>query len=122
MAKSIQAKIDRSLQSVLQTAPSDDRLRVIMELAASDDPNDAPDPSQFESRVAYRRALIERQSAAHASAQAPIREKLAELGLDLKGGRLGRTLVVEGPVSGVLASLKLPEVHRAMLDREIDIG
>ena len=125
MDQAIAAKIDPTLRAALEQRPPSDVLRVVVVLgtdAASHREGPEPNPTGFESRTAYRKALIEREQAAQATAQAPVREALERLGLTLQGGHLGRTLVVEGPASSLLQALRLPAIRSATLDRPIALG
>jgi hypothetical protein len=122
--EAIEAKIDPMLRTALEERPPSDVLRVVVVLgtdASSHREGPEPKPTDFESRTAYREALIKRAQSSQASAQAPVREELQKLGLTLQGGHLGRALVVEGPASSVLEGLKLPGIRSATLDRPIAV-
>ena len=78
-------------------------------------------PNQFASRAAYRKELIACRQKELAKAHHETLAALTELDVHPRGGKIGRTVVIEGTVSQVLSSLELPGVAQASLDRKIGL-
>ena len=123
------AKTDDLLRDALEAATGEETICAVMVLAPDAEERAAegvetpsvPQPSEFPSRAAYRQALIERRQAATRHGIGKTKQDLANLSLNPRGGEIGATVVVEGPASRVLASLDLPGVRHASLDRRIDL-
>ncbi len=118
-------KADERLREALEQAQGDEVLRAIVLLTAGDQRNEGerlePDPRHFTSRKAYREELIacRRRQMVHSLKQTI--EMLSALDLTTHGGEIGHTLVVEGTASRIAASLALPAVRHASLDRSIEL-
>lgn len=123
------AKIDGLLREALEEAAGEETIRAVMVLASDADEQAAedvetasePQPSQFPSRAAYRQAMIERRQTLVRRGIGKAKQDLANLSLNPRGGGIGHTVVVEGLASRVLASLDLPGVRHASLDRRIEL-
>ena len=114
-------KADPLLRDELERARGEEVLRAVLLLrpdGAIEGPA-APDPRDFDSREAYRRALIEARRRAIAGEVGETRRALEGLGLSPRGAELGRTVVVEGPAARILEAMGLPGVDHASLDRPI---
>jgi len=79
-------------------------------------------PDQFPSRAAWREALIERRKAQVAHDIGSTLQALRDLSFKVGGGTTSRTVVVEGTAQNILASLELPGVRHASLDRPIQLA
>ncbi len=116
------AKIDPLLREKLQGARGDETIRVVMVLG-EDEHSSRIDrqlhPSQFPSRTAWREALIKQRGSQLEDEIGDTLESLRRLSLQPRGGTIGRTVVVEGPVRDIVSSLELPGVRHASLDRPI---
>ena len=121
------AKIDSLLRDVLMDALGNEVIRAVMVLAPETLPKGeevsppTPDPSSFQSREAYRRAMIAIRQKQVKDSIRKTRQQLDALFLNPRGGTVGYTVVVKGPAHHVLDSLKLPGVQHASLDREIHL-
>jgi hypothetical protein len=120
LSKTQRAKANPALQEQLRRSNASEVIRAIMRLDddASRSSSESLHPSQFLSRVDYRRALINQKKAGF-SDRTDTLEKLERLSLQPKGGKLLNTVVVEGKARDILRSLLLPEVASAFLDEEI---
>lgn len=78
-------------------------------------------PSDFASRLEYRRALIDRKRRQSSGRNMSTLKALADLSLNPRGGTIGGTVVIEGPAGRVAEALLLPGVKKAVLDREISL-
>ena len=120
-------KIDPKLRRALELPEQDRVLRAVMLLAPMDQPAAAQDeraalnPSDFPSRQAYREHLIALRQNSVAQDLARIIKKLSDLSLDVRGGKVGYTVVVQGTASKIAVSLKLPAVRHASLDQPIEL-
>jgi len=117
-------KIDPLLQDALKRAKRNEILRTVMllspvEEAGRERGDQAPDPSQFSSRVDYRRALIEHRQVQLADDIDPTLQALRDMSLTPRGGMIGPVVVIEGTAGQIVASLDLPGVRHASLDRPI---
>ena len=119
------AKTDPRLEDTLKHAQEDENIRAIVVLEP-DAPTNRVDkklhPSQFSSRQAWREALIEQRENQLAGEIGSTLEELEKLSLKPRGGKVGRAVVVEGPARDIAASLDLPGVIHASLDRPIDLS
>ncbi len=117
------AKIDPHLRDALADAPDDTILHAVMVLDpdADNEESGEPDlhPSAFPSRAAWRRALLARREQQLARDTGRTVDALRDLCLRPRGGTVGRTVVVEGTARHIRASLELPGVLHASLDRSI---
>jgi len=117
-------KVDTRLRDALEGASGDERLRAVVLLRGGGDGRDGtgpePDPSDFATREAYRRALIDWRSSHTARQIGGTVEALRRLELAPRGGAIGRTVVVEGPARRLLAALDLSGVEHATLDRPLE--
>ena len=120
-------KIDSLLQDALTHAKGDETLRAVMllgngqESAAETEPAPPLDPKQFASRKAYRQALIEQRQTQLSRDIDETLQGLQKLALAPRGGKTSNVVVVEGPAHRLLASLELPGVRHASLDRSIEL-
>lgn len=120
-------KIDPLLRDALRRAEEKEILRTVMVLGPES--KDAEkglreqelDPSQFPSRVEYRQALIKHRQAKLADDIGDTLQALRDLSLTPRGGTISRAVVVEGSARQILASLDLPGVRHASLDRPIQL-
>lgn len=125
--KRIAKKADPLLLEALAEAEGDEVLRAVVLLDDGTDvgsevsAGEQLEPSQFPSRFEFRRKLIEQRQAHLESEIGETLEKLSELSLSPKGGKIGRSVVVEGPARQIAASLELPSVSHASLDRRIQL-
>ncbi len=124
MSKRMAAKADSPLCEALAQAKGDDVLSAVMLLGSeesdsgiSDD--DRIDPAHFTSRTEYRKKLIEQRSADVKSEIGETINKLSDLSLNPRGGKIGRAIVVEGPARQIAAALDMPSVRHASLDRRV---
>jgi hypothetical protein len=118
------SKTDPLLEDTLKHAREDENIRAVMVLG-SDKPTSRIDkelhPSQFPSRQAWRKALVEQHESQLEHEIGGTLEKLRRLSLKPRGGQIGRAVVVEGPAANIAASLTLPGVEHASLDRSIEL-
>jgi hypothetical protein len=120
-------KIDPLLRDALKQAQGDEMLRAVMVLgpertdAEEGLTGEALDPAQFPSREAYRQTLITQRQNQLAHDLRETLQALQGLSLTPRGGTMSRTVVVEGPACQILASLDLPGVRHASLDRPIEL-
>ncbi len=119
------AKIDELLRNTLLEAEGNEVVRAVMVLGRPSDERRRgpapPEPTQFSSRTDYRRALIECRQVEVGMIIGKTRQKLSELNLNPRGGKVGHTVVVEGPAERILASLELPGVRHASLDQRVGL-
>lgn len=124
------SKTDPLLQQALSNAEEREILRAVMVIGA-ESPNsenhcaqsEEPhiDPSQFSSRLDYRKALIAHRQSQVSDDMHDVLQALRDLSLSPRGGTMGKTVVVEGPAAQILASLELPSVLHASLDQEVNL-
>lgn len=123
-------KVDPLLEEALQQGGGGDiRLRALLLLgpeegegAPSAGGDDAPPkPSGYASRAAYRADLIAYQRKKNLDSIGVTIERLKSLSLDPRGGSSSRTVVVEGTPVQIRASLSLPGVLHASLDRSMSL-
>jgi hypothetical protein len=113
-------KADESLRQALERAEPEQTLQAVVVLEPDDQKSGTskpPDPSEFSSREEYRQAMIGHREAELAEQLNSALRALHELGLAVHGGRHGRTVVVKGAASDLLASLDIPAVRQATLDQ-----
>ncbi len=119
------AKIEDLLCNALKEAEGNEVIRAVMVLGPlGREPRHEeapPEVLKFSSRTAYRQALIEDRQVKIGQAIGETWRQLADLKLNPRGGKVGRTVVVEGPAQKILASLELPGVQHASLDRCIGL-
>ncbi len=124
------SKTDPLLQQALSNAEEREILRAVMVIGAesqdsengcAQSPEPHVDPSQFSSRLAYRKALIAQRQNQVADDMHDVLQALHDLSLSTRGGTMGKTVVVEGPAAQILASLELPSVLHASLDQEVNL-
>ncbi len=124
------SKTDPLLQQALSNAGEREVLRAVMVIGTDSQEvehgcaqSKAPqvDPSQFSSRLDYRKALIAQKQSQVADDMHEVLQALHDLSLSTRGGTMGKTVVVEGPASQILASLELPSVLHASLDQEVNL-
>lgn len=122
------SKADESLRRTLKSAKKDAVLRAVLVLERDSeglgnvdaDPKPAVRPTQFSSRVDYRKALIERQASRNSAETGSTIDQLKELSLKVRGGKLTRAVVVEGSAAMIAKALKLRGVRSATLDQKLD--
>jgi hypothetical protein len=120
-------KIDPLLQDALGQAEDEEILRAVMVLGPESGDTEkgwrgeAPEPSQFRSRKAYRQALIEQRQSQLVEDIGQTLEALRDLSLTPRGGKTSRVVVVEGPAHQILTALDLPGVQHASLDRPVEL-
>jgi large subunit ribosomal protein L9 len=120
------SKSDPLLREALESAKGDEELRVVALLGSetkttTKSANDF-DPTQFSSRTAYRAALLEQRQRELNDEQKETLESLQHLDLHTKGGKASKTVVLAGNASQILASLELPGISHASLDRPIELS
>jgi hypothetical protein len=120
----VHPKADQLLQAALQRTGKTS-LRAILFLRSLDGKISAeenpPDPGKFSSRTAYREALIDHRQRSLARSQGDTIQQLVELGLDPRGGKTLRAVVVEGEPEKLRQALELPGVARGVLDRQMTL-
>ena len=120
-------KIDSLLRDALRDAKGDEVLRAVMVLgpqgidARKEYRDQELASSQFPSHEAYRKALIERRQSELVHDTGETRQALEDLSLSLRGGKISKTVVVEGSARQILASLELSGVRHASLDQPIGL-
>lgn len=118
------SKADESLREALQQAGPKQTLQAVVVLELADDAGAAaerPAPEEYGSRGEYRAAMIDRREGELTELLGPTFQALRDLGLEVHGGRLGRTVVVKGAARDLLASLDIPAVRQAVLDQLIGL-
>ncbi len=125
LAKIHAEKIDKLLRKTLLEAEGTEVVRAVMVLGQLNNEQRRgpapPTPTQFSSRTDYRRALIESRQVEVGRIIGKTRQKLSELNLNPRGGKVGHTVVVEGRAEQILASLELPGVRHASLDQRVGL-
>lgn len=119
------AKTDPLLEETLKHARGDENIRAVVVLSSVEPTSrvdQEPHPSQFPSRQAWRKALINRRESQLSGEIGGTLEELRNLSLKPRGGTVGRAVVVEGPARDIAASLDLPGVRHASLDRTIELS
>ena len=116
-------KLDKPLKQVLQTAGEEEQIRVLLQLDDGQKASTTPalQPKDFASRAEFRRAANEQRRQQLETATADTRKALDRLGVRVRGGKLGRTVVVDGTAGQIAKTVALPGVKKAMLDREIEM-
>lgn len=117
-------KVDPMLRKALEESSPFQILRIVLVV---DRAGGAParreiEPSDFEHRSDYRAALIRQREADMRGRLGPTLHRLAELGLETRGGRLGRMIVVDGSAQAIAKALELPEVRKAALDQPLELS
>ncbi len=119
------AKADESLRIALEQTEPEETLQGILVLEPKGGSTEGalkrPERRDFESQEEYRQALIDQRQAELAEQLGPTLQALRGLGLGVSGGELGRTVVVRGTASNLLAALDIPGVGKASLDQSISI-
>lgn len=122
-----QQKIDPLLRDALVHAQPEDTLRVVMTLQPDEEqPAESEleyelDPTQFDSREAYRRALIEQRRRRTLREISQTLHELERLLTAVHGGEMSHTVVAEGSAQQVVSALSLAGVQRASLDRPLEL-
>jgi hypothetical protein len=125
--KRLLQKADPRLREALASAEGREVIRAVVRLGApGQEENGAAsseglDPGAFESRQAYRKAQLARRQEEVSRDIGDTVRALDELSLAPRGGKMGRTVVVEGPAHQVAAALGLPGVLHASLDRPMKL-
>jgi hypothetical protein len=119
------AKTDPLLEDTLKHARGDENIRAVM-IVGPEEPTSSvhkqPHPSQFPSRQAWRDALVKRRKGQIEGKVGDTLKQLRELSLNPQGGKISQAVVVEGPAANIAASLDLPGVRHASLDRELALS
>ncbi len=120
------SKVDVQLKKALRNAKPDDVFRVVMTLQPAPSPEPGVpefelDPTRFESREEYRRELIAERQRKMDAALHDTREELERLLLDVHGGKLSHTVVVEGQARQLISALQLAGVSHAWLDQPLHL-
>lgn len=123
LTKQQESKIDPLLKDILPHTERDEVLQVVMVLEDEEGKTvtgETLKPSDFSSRVEYRKALIEqrKQQLERGNIGKTI-EELNQLNLTIHGGKASRFLVVEGTAEEIVKSLALSGVKSASLDQII---
>jgi len=126
LQRATREKADDALRDTLEKAEGREHVRAILRLdpppgQKAAKPAAAPDPARFESREDYRRAIVHHRSKALLKEQGPTIQRLKDLELAVRGGEMGRTVVVEGPAENLANGVALPGVAHAHLDQEIEL-
>jgi hypothetical protein len=116
-------KTDPLLRKVLEEVAPSESLRVVMVVGPVASATEArpPEPSDFEDRSAYRAALIRQREAQQREGIGPTLDRLAGMGLETRGGKLGRMVVVDGLAGAIARALELPEVRTVALDQPLEL-
>jgi hypothetical protein len=115
-------KADDSLRLALMNAKPDDRLQAIVVLTSEPEGiKPAIDPGEYPTRAAYREAMIQKRAVELREAHAPTVKAIEKLGVVVRGGTLGRTIVLNGPARNLLEALGLPGIQAATLDQPMSI-
>ena len=117
-------KSDPLLQEILSSSDGNDVLQVVMVLAEDSVNNsiETIQPSQFNSRVEYRQALIEQRK--KQLQQGNVGKTIAELkklSLQIQGGEASRFVVVEGTAEEIAKSLQLSGIKSASFDQIVRV-
>jgi hypothetical protein len=120
------SKADESLREALRQAQPPETIQAVMVLETADDRTGSaskqPEPGEFSSREEYRQAMIDQREAELAEQLGATLQSLRDLGLEVHGGRRGRTVVVKGAARDLLASLDIPAVRQATLDQPFGLS
>lgn len=113
-------KADEPLREALQQAEPKATIQAVVVL----EPDAGQTAHRPDARMSMdaRESLIKGRLAELAELLGPTLQALRDLGLEVHGGRHGRTAVVKGKARDLLASLDLPAVRHVLLDRPIDLG
>ena len=120
-------KADRPLRETLERSPHDATVRVVMTIGEADAPPKAGTaavrgrsrrPAPPSPRATDRRSLIDARKRELEAAFGDVRRSLRGHGLKVTGGTVTRAIVAEGRAADVARCLDLPQVRRAVLDRE----
>ena len=118
------AKLEPELRKALETAAPESEVRALVSIgpAQAKAPGVAPRGAVgFQTRTDMRRAMISTQERHLQEAQGGTLDQLAALGLEPKGGKIGRVVAVRGPGQALLKALDLPGVRRAELDQQMTL-
>ena len=112
------SKTDEHLREALRKAKRDEPLQVVMVLDDSSSSKKSAEPKRSDYRTAtdYRRELIRRRSLELAGGVGDTVKSLSDLDLEIRGGKLGRTVVATGPARQVVKSRSLTGVVSVTLD------
>ncbi|MGB0384424.1 MAG: hypothetical protein ACPGWR_06325 [Ardenticatenaceae bacterium] len=120
------AKTDPLLRDALQNADRNEILGCLMLLGPKEGEakviEQELEPSQFPSRLAYRKALIAQRQEFLKEQIGDTLKALQALSLKPRGGEISMTVVVEGTARQLWAALALPTVRHATLDRVIRLS
>jgi hypothetical protein len=121
-------KVSEELRQRLEAARPEEAVRGIALLRADPTQPDSaqtkemPSPSEFVSRTAWRETLNRRKEAAVQRALEPVLREIRRLGVTIvAGGRLSKTIVLEGRASSVVNVLSLDGVAHADVDRAVSL-
>ena len=119
------SKADEPLREALKQAEPKQTLQAVVVLDPAADAGAAAEPfglGETGMQMESRKATIARRARELADQLGPTLQALRALGLEVRGGRLGRTIVVKGAARDLLASLDISGVRQAALDRLIGLG
>ena len=119
----VASKIEPSLEATLQSAGSQDVVRIVARLASpARSASEMPRPDAFRSREEWRKELISRKRTAVQQAAGPLLDRLKDLGVEvLAGGDLSETLVLQGRPTAIVQALELDGLAHADVDRAFSI-
>lgn len=115
-----QSKVDEHLLGELRNAKGDEKITVCMSIVrAVEWSSEAPEPSQYPDRVAWRRALIAFRQQEVRESISDVLEQLRAMELQILGGNVSHMVVVLGTAQRIAEALSLQRVGRAVLDQPL---
>jgi len=115
-------KLFQPALDALTQMQSDQFVRVVLRAPEQRATSDEPKPSDFDTSVAYRMALIERNSRAHLSSKSLIEQLAQSLGLSAHSASTLNAVAVEGRAGQVLKLLDQVPVSHIVLDSPLTLS
>ncbi|NUN95490.1 MAG: hypothetical protein HUU16_04900 [Candidatus Omnitrophica bacterium] len=110
--------------AALEEATGDEPIRALMLLGGSSSTTSVETVEEGRDstdRVTLRKRLIEARGKELQGEIGTTLDKLRELSLSPRGGRVLHTVVVEGPAQSIVKALEMSEVQHATLDRKVRV-
>lgn len=110
------------LLEATKTDQKDDPIRLVLTIREVVVDSKPPDPANYESRVEYRRALIDQRKASSSATNTDeLAKSFSKMGLNAVLGMLTHTIVVEGPAESLAKVLVNDDIVDAFSDDRIEL-